>query len=290
LNRFFKISFLLKAALFIGAVFFVYACSFEEEDNRRIAAQIHDQKLYLQDVIENTPRGLSPEDSSAFADAYVNSWIKERLVLLKAKEILPDSMLNIEEQIESYRRSLIVFQYERAYINSNLDTNVSEQEIIRYYNTHKDDFILNDYIIKVLYIKLYKSDNRIDKVAKHYKLQNDGDYEKLDNIIAGNAENFYYDPENWLFFDDLLKEVLLQDFNRQSFIQNKRKVSFEEGEFIYFLNILDYKLKDAYSPLSLEREKIKNIILNNRSNELRVKLREDLFNDAQKENSIKRYK
>jgi hypothetical protein len=290
LNKYLSIQFLLKAASLVGAVFFIYACSFEEEDNRRVAAQIHDQKLYLQDVMDNTPGGLSLDDSSAFADAYINSWIKERLVLLKAKEILPDSMLNIEEQIEAYRRSLIVFQYERAYINSNLDTNVSEQEIIRYYNTHKDDFILNDYIIKVLYIKLYKSDNRIDKVAKHYKLQNDGDFEKLENILAGNAENFYYDPENWLFFDDLLKEVPLQDFNRQSFIQNKRKVSFEEGEFIYFLNILDFKLKDAYSPLSLEREKIRNIILNNRSNELRVKLREDLFNDAQKENSIKRYK
>lgn len=242
----------------------------------------------MQEVYENTPNSLSKEDSLAFTESYINSWIKERLVLLKAKEILPDSMLDIEDQIEAYKRSLIVYQYERAYINSNLDTNVNEQEIIAYYNSNKDDFILNDYIIKVLYIKLLKDDNRIPKIHKHYKLSREGDVDKLEDILQGNAENYYYDPNNWLFFDDLLKEVPIQDFNRQSFIQNRRKVSFEEGDFVYFLNILDYRLKDAYSPLSLEREKIKSIILNNRSNELRVKLREELFNDALKDNSIKR--
>jgi len=48
-------------------------------------------------------------------------------------------------------------------------------------------------------------------------------------------------------------------------------------------------LKDAISPLSFEKEKIKTILLNLRTIDLRNKLREDLSNDAIKAQQVETY-
>jgi hypothetical protein len=48
-------------------------------------------------------------------------------------------------------------------------------------------------------------------------------------------------------------------------------------------------LKDAISPLSFEKEKIKTILLNLRTIDLRNKLREDLHNDAIKAQQVETY-
>ena len=61
---------------------------------------------------------------------------------------------------------------------------------------------------------------------------------------------------------------------------------FEDENFIYFINITDFTLKDAISPLSFEKEKIKTILLNLRTIDLRNKLREDLYNDAIKAQQV----
>ena len=99
----------------------------------------------------------------------------------------------------------------------------------------------------------------------------------------------YYNAEEWVYFDDLMKKVPIEDYNKRRFIERKKKVFIEEGGNLYFINIYDYKLKDETSPLSFEKEKIKSIILNIRMNELRKKLRLDLYNDAIKNNAIENY-
>jgi len=92
-----------------------------------------------------------------------------------------------------------------------------------------------------------------------------------------------------VYFDDVLKVIPLTDINKSSFIRNMRKVTFQEGDFVYFLNIRDYRLKDAVSPISLEKEKITSIILNIRANLLKKKIREELYNDAKKKQEIETY-
>jgi hypothetical protein len=103
---------------------------------------------------------------------------------------------------------------------------------------------------------------------------------KMKEHIDNYAVKSYYDTTNWMYFSDVLKDIPLQDFNKSTFIKNKKEVMFEEGEFVYFLNILDYKLKDELSPLEFEKDRIKSIILNMRTNEIRKSLNEQLYQDA----------
>jgi hypothetical protein len=143
--------------------------------------------------------------------------------------------------------------------------------------------------VKVFYLKVSKDAPKLEELRNWYKLKNEDDSENLLSYAPIHSVNYYFDEKKWVYFDDVLKVIPLTDINKSSFIRNMRKVTFQEGDFVYFLNIRDYRLKDAVSPISLEKEKITSIILNIRANLLKKKIREELYNDAKKKQEIETY-
>ena len=113
--------------------------------------------------------------------------------------------------------------------------------------------------------------------------------DKLMPIAQKEASVFYYNPEEWIFFDDLLKQIpALEKYSKIDFIKKKKKVILEIGEEIYFINIYDFLIKDGTSPYSFEKDKIKSILLNKRASDLRKKLRQDLYEDGIKNKLIEK--
>ena len=280
----------MKFIFNIGIILLIYSCSSENNSQKGIKiARVNEAILYETDFIDEIPDGLSSQDSLNFTNQYVKSWITEQLVLQKAEELLPEQTKTIKKKLEKYRTSLLSYEYEQIYIQKRLDTLVNSNEIAEYYNNHKDDFILKDYIIKCMYLKINKDTPDQKEIKTAYLLKNDDDETTLRTFAQNNAIEFYYNTEEWIYFDDLLKKLPIQDFNKRRYIEKKKKLIFEENDFIYYLNIYDYRLEDGTSPLSFEKEKIKSIILNMRSNELRRKLRDNLLEDALKNESIENF-
>jgi len=280
----------LKGVLYIFLVLVLFGCGEADPNAGRIKlAQVGEKFLFMDELIDEVPFGLSKEDSASFVDQFVEKWTKEEAILQRAKHELPEDALNVEKQLKDYERSLILYAYEKELIKQQLDTVVSAKEIQDYYQKNQENFKLQDYIVKVFYLKAGLDAPKLDEVRKWYKLSKEENVESLLSYAPVHAVNYYYNEENWVYFDDVLKVIPLTDINKPSFIRNKRKITFQEGEFVYFLNIMDYKLKDAVSPLSLESEKIKSIILNIRANELKKKIREELHNEAKRSQSIKTF-
>lgn len=259
-----------------------------ETKGKKIAS-VNNETLFKSDLTAIIPQGLNKEDSLSFLNQYILNWMKDRLVLRKAEELLPDETKNVAKKLEEYRISLLSYKYEELYIKQRLDTLVAESEINKYYNLHKDDFILKDYLVKCLLIKCNKDNPEIDEVKKSYLLKNEEDETYLRTFALKFNAEIYFNNEEWMYFDELIKKVPIEDYNKRKFIIKKKKLFFEENEILYFVNIYAYKLKDDVSPLSFEKEKIKSIILNIRMNELRKKLRMDLYEDALKNNSLENY-
>jgi hypothetical protein len=90
-------------------------------------------------------------------------------------------------------------------------------------------------------------------------------------------------------FDDLLKEIPIQTYNKELFLQNNRFVEVSDSLNYYFLNIKDFKIRNSISPLSFEKENIKNIILNKRKLLLINSMKQDVYNDALNNNKIEIY-
>ena len=104
----------------------------------------------------------------------------------------------------------------------------------------------------------------------------DSDISEIETYAQLYASNFYYDDENWMYFDDLTKEIPLNNINKDKFITQKSKIKMDENGYFYFLNVIDYKLKNTISPLEFERDNIKQRILNIRIKDLRKTLKNEL--------------
>ena len=141
-----------------------------------------------------------------------------------------------------------------------------------------------------MYIMIPKTSKLYKDVKKNYHMVNEEMVDQMIKISQNENVNFYYNPEEWIFFDNLLKEIpLLEKYSKVEFIQKKKKTILEYNNNIYFVNIFDYIVKNGTSPLSFETDKIKSIILNQRSKDLRKKLRLDLYDDGVKNNFVEKY-
>lgn len=252
-----------------------------------LLAEVYDKQLTLEQVLPLIPEGLNPEDSTEFVKQFVDGWIRDMVIVHQAEENLPEETRNVEARLENYKRSLLVYEYEKEFARQKLDTLVSEEEIEKHYKENQDEFKLADYIVKVLYVKLDKTVKGREKVAKWFKSGNEKDIADLEKFCAENAVSFYNDQESWIYFSDLLKEVPIKVEDKTSFLKSTKNISFEDDEFVYFLTIYDYSLKDEVSPISFERDNIKARILNARTTEIVRKMRIELLNAAQTE--IKNY-
>jgi len=261
----------------------------DKNANRKAIARANNSYLYLDDVKDLVPQGTSSKDSLERLNKYIDNWVRESLVIQKAEDNLTDEQKDVEKQLQDYRNSLITYIYEKELVQQKLDTTIDNQEIEEYYNNNRNNFELKDNIIKVVYVKVNKKAPGINKLQKWYKSDNLKDRELLAGYCHQFAENFYLDDNSWLLFDDLLKEIPIQTYNKELFLQNNRFVEVSDSSNSYFLNIKGFKIRNSISPLSFEKENIKNIILNKRKLQLIIKMKEDIYNDAANNKKIEIY-
>jgi len=235
------------------------------------------------------PAGLTTEDSTRRAESFINSWVREMLLLSKAQSNLPGQDKEMEKKLEAYRNSLIIYAYETELVHQKLDTVVTEEEIAKYYEEHAADFQLRDNIVRVIYVKVDNEAPNLPKVKNWVKSEKPADREELDKYCRQFATNYYLEDQSWLLFDDLLKEVPIQTYNRELFLQNNRFVEVADSSNTYFLNIKGFMTRNSQSPLAFEKENIRNIIINKRKLELIDRMHDDLYKEAVNNNSIKIY-
>lgn len=259
------------------------------DENRIAIARANDTYLYLDDIKDIVPLDTPTKDSLELVNQYINNWIRETLVIQKAEGNLPDEQKNVEKQLQDYRNSLITYIYEKELVKQKLDTIIDNTEIETYYDNNKADFELKDNIIKVIYVKVSKNAPDIEKLRKWYTSDNIKDREQMASYCHQFAENFYLDDSSWLLFDDLLKEIPIQTYNKELFLQNNTLVEVSDSLSNYFVNIKGFRIRNSLSPLGFEKENIRNIILNKRKLELITKMKQDIYNDAANNNKIEIY-
>lgn len=259
----------------------------KEEDKGEVVAQVYNYKLYKSDLADMVPGGKSKEDSARIIDNYINSWVHEMVLYHKAEQNLSAQQKNVDKQLEDFRRSLVVYAYEKELVRQKLDTVVGEEEIGQYYDLHQQDFELKDNILNVVYVKVDKKAPQLAKLRTLYKSDKPADKQDLEKYCKQFAQNYYLEENTWLLFDDLLKEIPIQTYNKELFLQNNRFVEVADSSSYYFVNIKGFKIRNSISPLAFERENIRNIILNKRKQELTEKMKKDLLAEAQSSGEIK---
>ncbi|HLG02164.1 MAG TPA: hypothetical protein VI731_01125 [Bacteroidia bacterium] len=261
----------------------------KEEQKGKVLARVHAYQLYEADLAKAIPAGLTSDDSARRSQSFINSWVKEMLLVDKSEKNLGDAQKNMDQQLRDYRNSLIIYTYEKELVRQKLDTVVTDEMIEQYYLDHQNDFELKDNIVKVIYVKVNKKAPNQKKLPALIQSDKPQDRIELENYCRQFAANYFLDDEVWLLFDDLLKEVPIVTYNKELFLQNNRFVSFADTGNVYFMNIKGFMTRNSQSPLAFEKENIRNIILNQRKRELIERMHTDIYKEAMENKDIEIY-
>lgn len=264
-------------------------CGNGGEDEQDIVARVFDERLMRNDLIAKFPQDYSPEDSARLAEGIVGSWIAEKALLRTAEENLSDQQKDVQKQLTEYRNNLIIYNYERAFIRQKMDTIITDSELNAYFEANRDNFRLKRYIAKVRFVKLSVDAPKQKDIEKWLGSEDDEDIDALYDYSRKYAENFYLNNELWLYVDDLSREVPLPVSDIENLLKNNKFITLEQDEYRYFVYIHDYRLKGDFSPLPLERKRVRDLILNRRKVELIDKMREEVVKQGFAEGKIKTY-
>ncbi|MCF8331938.1 MAG: hypothetical protein K9H84_05755 [Bacteroidales bacterium] len=262
---------------------------FENNKEGDPVARVGDTYLYKSDLEGLITNSGIARDSIETVNNYINNWVKQQVVLQKAEENLMANQLDIEQKLEEYRRSLIVYRYETELIKQNLDTIVSNDEIKEYYEKHQEDFVLRDNIIKVLYVKVRKDAPNQRQLGSFLKSEEPADRQKLREFCERYAVNYFLNDDTWLFFNDLLKEIPIKTYNQENYLRNNRYVVEQDSVFKYYINIKGFRIKESTSPLAFEKDRIRDIIINQRKMKLVREMEEAVLREAHKNKKIEIY-
>jgi len=272
----------------LGVILFSCNQKENEVDDRIVIAKVYDNFLYENDVLMQIPFESSIEDSISIRNSFVNAWVDRQLLVHQAELNLTEEEQDVTKKLEKYRDDLLIYSYQNRLLIEKLDTNVSRAEIEAYYEENKDRFGLADYIVKARYVKLDSLSPNIKKVREWLMSDKDSDKESLEEFCYMHSSNFSLE-DKWLYLYELLNEVPIVSYNKEKLLKNKKLIELYDNGFLYLVRLVDYKLKDGVSPLSLEEKNIQRVILNNRKLKSLEDLKSDIYQKAKNKQEIEVY-
>ena len=279
----------MKKFLLPGLILLTSCFNGLDKNKESLLARVNKDYLYKSELKNIVPAGTSARDSTLIVQNYVNNWVTEKVILHKAQKNLRKVDLQFEKQLEEYRNSLIIYKYESQLINQALDTVVSAAEIQKFYYDNIGNFQLKDNIVKVFYARFESNLSELSKIRRFFYSDIPEHRDSLMKYIEKFSDLYYRDDETWILFEDVIKYIPINTYNQESYLQNHRKIEINDDPMIYFVNFTDFKIKDGESPLSFEKENIRQIIINKRKLKIISQMRENVFQAALKDNSFEIY-
>lgn len=275
------------AAAVTFCILLMAACG--NKKNGAVIAEVNGKQLTLEEIMRIVPDNSTAEDSAQLVERYVKDWATQQLLVTKAEETLTNDQQSFEERIEEYRLSLLTHAFEQEWVRQKLDTNVTDAEIQAYYDANEGNFELKDYIVQVKFCAVAKDSKSVDGVRKLFQSAVPEDLGRWEQACVDAGASFYFEEDTWMSWVDFIRQVPLEVYNVESFLQTNKNIEFVKENTMYLIQFIKYQLRGSKSPLSFERERIANMILNKRKQDSLAALRKDMYEQAMQDGTIKTY-
>ena len=253
------------------------------DKNDVLLAKVDNEQLYLSDIPLFQLNNLEFEDSVSFLKAYVQNWIKEEVIVQKAKENITN-ISTINRKAKQFKNDLLRAAYEKKVIES-ATVEISLKDLENYYKAHKEYFVFEENYYELQYILLPKNTSGIKQIRKNISEN------KPSAFITSYCNN---NPEKCHLNKSVLK--------KESFVLNNLKLSksalAKKSSYRYFYptenTVLIYKInskknKGDIAPLEIVEKELSLMALENKKQEFLQDFEEKTFQKAKNDKIFENY-
>lgn len=274
--------------LIICLLFLLNSCEKSKKlDTSRIPfLEVENEYLYLDEIQSIIPKDISSEDSLMIVNDYVHKWITDVLLYKHAQSNISNQE-EIEELTETYRKSLIIHQYQQNILQERLDKDLLEEDMRNFYDENKEKFRLKTCVIKGVFVKVPFGAPNYNFLQKNLQNFNDKSIENIEKYSIQNATDYEYFGDRWTYSSDMLKKMPLQIENIADFICSNRYIEVQDSSYHYLLRVLESKTPDDIEPYEMAKDKIYTILSNMQKTSFIRDFETKLYDEAKRKNDIK---
>lgn len=274
---------ILRPFLLVFSILIIASCSSTgQHDDSDPIVKVGDKTLYSSIIQQLVTEGTSKEDSAAIVNGYVENWVRDNLIIQEAEKNIPPDF-NLNQLVNEYRSSLLMYHYENQLIKTQLDTIVTDLQKQDFYDEYGAQFVLSHKIVRAIIIKSNDSRNSFSTWSKNQQSKNP-------NQILESARSKKFKIElsgqSWIPLEDLDMYIPALDLKK---CKSGYSQTFTLGNGNIFIKIEGMYNENEIPPLDYIEEKIEQVMLNKRKTELLKSIRENLYNKHIKDRNIKYY-
>ena len=257
----------------------------------RPVARVGKAELTAVEVGNAVPSSLSGEDSTAYAELYVDRWVRRMLKVREGEELFRESAGDIERQVEEYRQSLLVRRVDQYYVErSTTDTLLTDDEVKAYYDAHRSEFKLDRTIVKgrmVRFPESYRRQMQLLTLMSSPSKEKQRDFEEL---CTKNDFDLSDNRETWVDLTDFMSELPVTGSYGATLLKTTGKVqNLRDAQSIYYVEITDVLRAGDLSPFERAEPTIRRILYNARRNDIIRAHEEELIRAAEESRDIRIY-
>lgn len=263
------------------------ACERMEKRQGKVLAEVYDKKLYLQELKQEKPLGLSSSDSLLWCKNFVSSWVKSELLLREAENSLSTTELDIDRQLEEYRKSLLIYRYQST-LRLSVDTAISPSEIKNQHPSYPEEDTCSADLVKGVYLKFPWSRIDVNTIIRYSQNKK---FEELTTYGKNYAIEMADYTQEWVDLPKLLNCMPNHPTMDKTYFLNKNYVDSSDTKFYYFLCVynLNNNAPHTNDKLDFHEDDIRNTIMYKRKQETLKQLEDQLREQAEVSNNIKIY-
>lgn len=281
---------LLYIILILG-IFFPAGCQFfNKSGGENHIARVNDIFLDKEEVISALPKNLSSEDSLIFINNYINRWATKQLLLEGARRNLPQSKQDeYDNMVRDYRVELYTEAYKDMILATKMDTVITENQLVEYYENHKETFKLKEDLVQLRYVKLSKDFPAKDKIKELITRFSNEDQQELHHELF-KMEGYSLNDSVWVRKQTVYESIEPLNKDKENIVLKKDKyLELNDSLSLYLIFISDVRFKDEQAPMFYVEPTLKQIILNRRKLQFAKEFEKDITKDALENNKFEIY-
>lgn len=252
--------------------------SFQKDST--IVAMVNNRKLYMSELDNIIHPAISQKDSTALANSYIDQWVRDQLLMQEASKFFSTDF-EIEKLVDDYREKLIKFNFEEKIIAERFDTLVTDNELSGFYEKNKEQFVLNQPLFRCYYAKVPDTAKKIDNFYRSWRKN---DTEVMDEYLSKNSIERALDEKRWYTWPQI--ENWSDQFSLSS-AKSAVDQHISDGDFEYFLKVLEYRAEKEISPLPFIKDQLVQMILHKRKQNIIEGYKTELYDKAIQADQIK---